>query len=361
MKVMNVISLIAIVAISTSAMGAVNKKAPKAKAAKAQLRKVKASAPVAAAAAKEVAVAASAPAADTISNSAAAPAATVDLSTPSTVAALDTNAEDQSILSKTSVSYSGVVWGPSAQGGVMRPVDEYGNTPAPNESNMPTTIPTMTGQIYTENALGAGYKASKNISVSAAANFLYTPVRGEHNAIMLDPIVKVSHASLLSDGDFNMNGDFRIYPGVTSYAASKGQIAQFRSIQNPNYTLGRWNFALGLQERYYIYDNSGAGRASKGEDKAVNGGTRYRIYTGPQVNYQASPKLTAWVLYEMEGINKYADGFFDVDNNGTDAEIGVDWNPIKQLTLSPFLDFKTGGKITAETTTINLAIAASLL
>lgn len=354
---MNVLSLIALVAITTTtAQGAVNKKATKTS------KITRKSAVSAAAAKKEVinAPAAAAPA-DSISNSAAAPASTLDLSTPSTVAAIDTSEEDQSIINKLTASYSGVIWGPSAQGGVMRPADEYGNTPAPSEDNMPTTLANMGAQIYTENALSAGYKLNKEMTVSGAANFLYTPVRGEHNAIMLDPMLKISHSNLASAGDFAMSGDFRVYPGVTAISTAKGQIAQFRSIQNPNYTLGRWNFALGLQERYYLYDNSGAGRASKGEDKAERGAYRYRIYAGPQANYQASEKLTAWVLYEMEGANKHADGFFDLSNNGTDVEIGVDWTPLKRLTVTPFLDFKTGGYINAETTTINLAVVAKLL
>lgn len=204
--------------------------------------------------------------------------------------------------------------------------------------------------VSVDNSLTGGYKLNDKTSVSASLNFMWNATAAEKAGLnpditLNDPSLKISRAKLISQGAFSFDIDGRAYlPFGDGTWAKKHQYLSLRSTQNASYELGRWTLGAATYVRWYGY---GPGKESAG--------TNFKVYAGPNVNYQISPTVSAFVLYEMVGLHSQQTSFTNWSNGGTDLEPGVSWDVTKNINLSPYLNMYPGGKfLSLDTMTLNL-------
>lgn len=263
-------------------------------------------------------------------------AATSSTATTSGTTSAEASEAAPKLIDKLSIAYAGQYVGPSIGNPSAYITDEYGLT-------------TDTKQVI-DSVLATGYKLNDRMSAGLNINFVYTPVMGQ-DLRLKDPTLKLSMKKLIDRGNLSLNGDFRIYPGVTASSRNKSMLAGVRTTQSLNYTVPNSKFSVGAAGiiRWNIYGAS----ASSGQDIST--------YLGPNVNYQISPTVAANLLYEMGGGHSLGESITNWSADGTDLQAGVSWDITKAINLNPYLQLTPGGKVNLDSTSFGAYITAKLL
>ncbi|HRK02569.1 MAG TPA: hypothetical protein PLH57_07870 [Oligoflexia bacterium] len=180
---------------------------------------------------------------------------------------------------------------------------------------------------------------------------------GERNFAWNDSYLKLSRAGLL-DGKLGGNavaldGDIRYMLPTSkgardadSYGAVRLSLSPSMQIANSNFSIVATNYA-----RIHMY-------RSVTENLSA---TRWKFYTGPQVNYAVNDKVTAFVLFEAVAAFDNQ-GYSNTTNDQlslADLEPGVELNLHERVSLTPFLNWYTNQPIS--TTSINLNATIKML
>jgi hypothetical protein len=155
----------------------------------------------------------------------------------------------------------------------------------------------------------------------------------------------VKKSNIINENGWNMAADIRAYAPASKMSLDKQQSISVRSTQYTNYTIGRWTVGATTYIRYFSL------RAPEGKT--------WELYAGPEIGYQITPNVSVGLLYEMLAGHKKATS--GLENIGTDLEPSATFQVTPAISLSPYLDIKTGGRISWETTSVNLLMVASIL
>jgi hypothetical protein len=119
---------------------------------------------------------------------------------------------------------------------------------------------------------------------------------------------------------------------------------------NINWTIGKSIVSASLFTLidYTAYYKSGSGD-----------GNYLTLVAEPGINVQVHKKVGLYTNIEFDGGLARASGVFE--NQGIYWGLGASINPIPELTISPFLNFKPNEKDFGRMTSMHLSISASIL
>ncbi len=239
---------------------------------------------------------------------------------------------------KTAVSYYGIYYGP--------PASDPGSSHQVNEWGKPTTNQNFL------NYLSLSYKASKTLLPGITVMSTYTPVRGQ-DMTLLDPYLRLTDTKLIDSGNWTLYSELRHFLPVTNASHNAHKMSTLGTFQWLTYRIPQTRLSVGAWAKFYwsIY----------GSAAAPGTGPDYQAYLRPQVFYTISPKFSASLYYEMFGNHKLGKAANDWYNAGTDLQLGGMWTVMQGLTLNPYLQFNTGGKVTADTTSLGAQFFATIL
>lgn len=285
--------------------------------------------------------------ADLIKTSAAAPSdidasAAISGGGGGTSTASVINSSNTSIMSKFSLAVSLDYYGAA--------INDIGSSYNPNAD---TGKPNLKSRVNMENGVLLGYKLDAKQSLTAGVFAAQVPY-GELSSSMLDLQFRYTHGSIYHNGGFNLGTQVRYYAPTSTTSSSNGSLGNIRWYQFASYEIAKSRFSVELTTylRPYAYSDN-ALAASKNA-------TRLDLYMGPAVNYQISPKVKAWLLFEQLGRSKMKNGTFEMASLG-DLEPGMTLDISKRVSFSPYLDIKTHNKVSISTTTINANLTIKAL
>ncbi|MBI3554953.1 MAG: hypothetical protein HY074_01665 [Deltaproteobacteria bacterium] len=246
------------------------------------------------------------------------------------------------------------------------------------DPNTSTTLQPM----FIRNQLSATYKLDAKTSITPVLDF---------DLIMADPssdakkegfhwrdnFVKFSRSGLMEKSmganKFSLDGDIRLYAPTSAASRANLTIGETRVSLFPSMAIGKskWSFSAVLFGKYWIQpeDMSTAKKIpvdpSNPNSATTDGGqsplTRLELYAGPQINYEFSPKVTAFLLFEADN-NWNTHGMPASAATGYsnyDFEPGVNLTLHNRLSLTPALNWYTNQRLS--TTSMILTAAIKLL
>jgi len=228
------------------------------------------------------------------------------------------------------------------------------------------------GQININHNVSAGYQLSKSVALTAVLDCDSNAGTQTWKTFeMRDPWLRLAKTGLVKAGNYTLNADLRLFAPTSIRSGSRSDVSaagdRSETVANRNFTIGTKTvsqlsipgsrFSAVMYNRVYVYSQTAFGELNQG-----SGGRQFRLYMGPELDYQISPKVTAWLLYEADG---YHHSVAMKDGSrweaGTDLEPGISWDVTPNLNLSPFVDIKTGGTISLDTTQIGLSVGFKML
>lgn len=200
-----------------------------------------------------------------------------------------------------------------------------------------------------KNYVTVGYYITDPLEVSGTFYWTYRPVRGQE-VLLQDPFLKVSHSQIIHSDHWNLYGDFRIHFPASKLSHDNDLQGGFQVFQALTYQVGTTGLSLGTygSARYNYFGKKGYGYDSQ-------------FYLGPNVNYQISSKVAFTLLYEMMASHSFGDPPFAVYSDGTDLEPGVDIELASNLSINPYVNILTGGKVGWDTTTLGMTLSYQML
>lgn len=212
--------------------------------------------------------------------------------------------------------------------------------------------------------IGIGYKVSDKMTITPVLDFHHVLNRIEKGPAggfyMRDAFVKVSRSSLLEadimGSKFTLDGDARAYAPTSKGSRDNNKIGALRASLAPSLQLGKSRFSLSavIFGKFHVQSRQGTVATGAGMDQI-------EAYMGPQLNYEISDKVTAFVLYEADlkwntfGVPNYA----AYANSPCDVEPGVAVNVSDRLTLIPGLNWYTNQRLS--TTSVMLQAMIKML
>ncbi len=247
-----------------------------------------------------------------------------------------------SLMQKVTMSYLGLVYGPSVGNPNGFTPDEYGRFQ--DEKGAPAN-----GKVNMENYLMIGYKATPTLTPTLVIGSVYNMVAGQ-DLRMTDPYLKVG-GKLVDAGKFSLTQDIRGYIPVSTNSRNSGLITALASYQVMNYQLTeKFSLSNAFYLRYFLRDGSAAVGKRVGDAMVL-----------PSLNYQISAPLSASLGYEADAMTNKGDGVTDWSRNGTYVYTGIAWDITPSINFNPFLQFMPGGKVNADSTTLNAYLSAKIL
>lgn len=186
-----------------------------------------------------------------------------------------------------------------------------------------------------------------------------------------DSYVTLSRKSLietnLKGNDVALDGDVRWFVPSSEKSRMNNTVGAARLSLNPSIQIGKspLSFSMANYAKYWFQTrNNDIRKADKHNANGANTTplAMFEMYSGPQVNYAFTDKVTAFVLYE---------GYVNFDTSGMpnsktkkdisliDVEPGVNLQLHDRVSVTPFLNWFTNQPL--YTTTFNLNAAFTLL
>jgi len=213
---------------------------------------------------------------------------------------------------KITATYFGIFYGPS----VSKPTSFQPTEDGSQDSNRPVML---------KNFAGVGYNLTDHLRITPTAYWQWLPSAGGAYAVQ-DPFVKISDDSIISEGNFNLYGDFRYHAPISNFSKAANITGSYQSVQVATYVPEgtRWMLALFSSERAYTY-----GKGGYGND--------FEVYVGPNVGYQISPRVQLTMLYETNLVHVYGNNPGTMEGDGTDLQPGVSVDITNRLNVHPYL------------------------
>lgn len=245
------------------------------------------------------------------------------------------------LIDKLTISYLNVFYGPSIAEPIAR-VQPDSTTGALDPSS----------PLLMKNYLSVGYKINDRLTLSPTAYWLWEPVE-PHTFTIRDPYVRLSNSKFLSSGKLNVAADVRLAAPVSEASRDVNRITTIASKQIATYELGKVTAGVVTYGAFHLQ--------TKSLTSAGKGAKNLEFYAGPNVEYKLLPTLSATLLYEVGMSHLQGASLGSFNNDGTDLEPGLSWDITPSINFSPFLDFKTGQRVAADTTTLGAVLTWKLL
>jgi hypothetical protein len=269
---------------------------------------------------------------------------TATVATPDAANASVTNIETptyKKILNRVGVMFISQYYG-SSVGRIADPVqpDEYGLTKEAGNDPQEFDNTLLTTYKLNDNGLVAGF---------AVNEVFYMYGKGH---VFVDPYLKIANAHLIKNGNFNYSADFRTYLPVSRGSHNTDRLTRFRSFSTANYDIPNTKFSLQSFNdiNYYVYGNSAAADAKD-----------FLVIVQPTINYQPLTQLGFYVGYELDAKHTKNKDTFDLTAAGTWLYAGTSWDVTPKMNFSPYLAFRPGGAVNADSTQIQAYFTYKLL
>ena len=245
-------------------------------------------------------------------------------------------ADTRRFIDRLNANYFAILYGPS----VGTP-SSYQPTPYGEQD--------LARPLLVQNFLGMGYNVSDAVTVGASAYWLWQPVLTQTITIK-DPFLRVAHNSIISTERFNLYADVRLHFAVTPFSRASDLLAGLQTFQVASYQVGTTRLSLGLfaSARLNVYGPRGVGNDLE-------------LYLAPNLTYQLSPKVGFTLVYEMAANHEFGADPFELFSGGTDLEPGITWQVTPSLSVNPYLNIMTGGKISLDSTSLGALVSWQLL
>jgi hypothetical protein len=228
----------------------------------------------------------------------------------STGAELRSTLDEESVLDRIRMSYFGIFYGP-------------GFANSSRYQPRPDGRPDPDRPVVLKNYLSLGYGITDSINFGGAFYWLWQPIPGEQ-LVVKDPYVKLSHNSIISTDRFNLYGDIRMHFGMSNLSRENDLLTGLQHFQIATYTVGDWTAGFYGSVRVNFF-----GRQGYGDD--------LQLYGAPNLSYQITPTLGVQALYEMASSHFYGDRPGYITSDGTDLELGMNWDATPNLLVNPYV------------------------
>lgn len=207
--------------------------------------------------------------------------------------------------------------------------------------------------IEMKNYLTLGYEMNDEVRLDGVAYWRWQPV-AEHKFTMRDPYLRLRDTNFAKIGDVSIYADARLLFPAYENSRKQDMIGGLASLQVASYTIPNSRFTVGMTffEQYNVFSSNSVAQA--------NDGYFLELYGSPSVEYRISPTLAATGLYEAGGLHMVGKSF-GLTNTYSDIQLGVSWDPSPRVNVAPYLELKTHGKVTMDTTQIGAALNFSIL
>ncbi len=211
-----------------------------------------------------------------------------------------------------------------------------------------------------QNQIAAKYNLTNDLSITPVFDFVYQltdPTNGGADrrvSLMYDSFIKVAKAGLirgkLLGQKATLDCDTRVFVSTSESSRENKTRGSVRVSFIPSIEFNRSNFSLSMvnHARYWVQSND---RQALDPSATL---PRLQLYTGPQLNYQFTQQVTAWVLYEATVVVDTA-GIPNTRNPNrslADVEPGLDIKINDRVSMTPYLNWYTNQPLS--TTSMNL-------
>jgi hypothetical protein len=214
------------------------------------------------------------------------------------------------------------------------------------------------GPINILHSLGLNYKVSSTVSVRPVFVFKQEPMGKE---LSLDASYVAASLAPINLGGPTLANSIRFYLPTTAGLKKQGLYTTIRAIQSLSYDIPDTKISTNLSTfvQSYIHDmdqyRKGTGGPKYKEPYAL------RLYAGPNVSYQLTDTLGVGLVYEMQARSRRRSiATFDSDIS-TNLGPSMSWDVTPAINFAPYLDIKTGNRISLDTTQIAADLTIKLL
>ncbi|MBK9294511.1 MAG: hypothetical protein IPM57_08710 [Oligoflexia bacterium] len=241
---------------------------------------------------------------------------------------------------KLSVKYSNTFFGPSLtspfSGTHFDSEEEGGKAP-----------------LELENSLQAGYKLNQDAILGVVTKWVWHPVPSENQPFMLlDPYLRLSHAKLLTKGNFNVAADLRVSAPVSEKSIAHGLITSVASEQETTYEIPESRFTIGLTTFVQVNFHNEVDHQE---------GDSLELHLSPKLEYKVSNSLALNMVYEL---TRTQPRFADVavaQPEGSILEVGAVWDITNTLKFNPNIHTRTLQALSMDTLTLGAKLDWILL
>ena len=202
--------------------------------------------------------------------------------------------------------------------------------------------------VMMKNYVTFGYKLNGDMAVTGTLYWKH--FARERQLTFQDPYVKLTHSKLYRKGNFNLYGELKLAPGITTRSSTAGRVMAITPCLIPSYDLPNSKFSLSLVTSavFGLFTSDGAG-----DD--------LELYMGPQIDYKIKKNVSLFVLYELDSIKAKGTSLSALHGNFADLEPGVSWDITPRMNLTPLLNISTGNKVALDTTQLLVSFTYKLL
>ncbi len=204
----------------------------------------------------------------------------------------------------------------------------------------------------TRNFLSMTYKLSEKLSLTPVLDFNYQLTDNDRGASLNDAYIRLKRKEILSSNigihPVSMDADIRYYAPTSQGARDNNAIGAVRTSLYPSVQIAKSRFSLSglfFAKAWMQTQDTNA----KGKNLNM-----VQLYSGPQISYAVSDKISAFILQEANVVYNTAGipNSRDPNTSLVDLEPGVDIQVNDRVTLSPYLNWYTNQNIS--TTSVNL-------
>lgn len=223
--------------------------------------------------------------------------------------------------------------------------------------------------IKSEHLVKFKYSLAKSLDLTPTLNFYIQHTDGAANKEKVnqfqwrDCFVKLSRDGILERKigrhTLALDGDLRYYAPTSNLSRRNNSMGSARISMNPSLRFANSKFSLAFSNNFrYWFQTRDIDIASKTNDPSAL--IRSELYVAQQINYQATPKLNLFVLYENAlDTDKLGAQNIDRPTSAADLEPGLEFQVSPRVMISPWLNWYTSQSI--DTTTFNLTANITLL
>lgn len=186
-----------------------------------------------------------------------------------------------------------------------------------------------------DSLITVGYKLEKNIMMGIVGRFMYYPIGNPtgtgHTIQGLDPALTFSKSNLITQGNFNLSAKLNFNLPVSQYdfLTPRHLATAFTPAAILNYDIPSTVLSVGL----FTFVRGYIPTANSPDNVRT-----YKLYFGPNANFQFSKTLAATLWVDIEFNHNRGTGFFAYDNVPVDIQPGINWDISKNISINPVLN-----------------------
>lgn len=180
-----------------------------------------------------------------------------------------------------------------------------------------------------------GYKVNKDLMMGVVGRFLYYPVGnpvGTGHAIQgLDPALTFSRNNVINQSGFKLGLRLNVNLPISSndFLVPRHLATALTPTFVMNYDVPSTSLSVGLFSfiRGYIPTSD-----------SPNNVRTYKLYFGPNANYQLSKTVAATLWIDIGFNRNRGTGFFTYSSDTVDVQPGINWDVTKNISINPVLN-----------------------